>query len=216
MSIDKKQLTKLVSYMAAFDGGIYRRTNRHGNLNNAQYIMNMRKSNMDYILWVKEVIENITSVKVIDRKDYNTDGYERQEQVRLESKCHPFFTTLHDRLYMDGKKVIDPHMLTLMDAEALAIIFMADGSVAKGGYVSLNTKGYSYADNLILSKAIFDATGVHSNINRHYNYFYLRIPVKDSVLFYNTVKPYVTGSFMYKLERLTPLAEGGDIVCSHQ
>lgn len=216
MSIDKKQLTKLVSYMAAFDGGLYRRENRHGNLNNAQFIMNMRKCNIDYIEWVKSVLENVTSVTVKDRKDYNTDGFVRAEQVRLETRCHPFFTTLHSRMYMDGKKVIDPHMLTLMDAESLAIIFMADGSVSKGGYVSLNTKGYSYADNMSLSKAIYDATGIKSNINRHGQYYYLRVPVKDSGNFYRAVKPYVTESFNYKLERLAPLAGDGDIVCTPQ
>lgn len=106
MSEDKKQITKLVSFMATFDGGLYRRKNRHGNLNNAQFIMNMRKKNLDYIKWVEAVLLKVTGVTINDRIDYNTDGYNREQQVRLESKCHPFLTTIHERLYIDGKKVM--------------------------------------------------------------------------------------------------------------
>lgn len=215
MSIDKKQLVKLISFMATFDGGLYRR-NKNGSLHNAQFIMNMRKANLDYVEWVRDTLLNVTGATIVDRKDYNTDGHERQPQVRLESRCHPELTTIHSRLYIDGKKVIDPHMLKLLDAEALAIIFMADGSVSSRGYVSLNTKGFSYGDNLLLSNSIYNKLGIHTNINRHCQYYYLRVPVKDSALFYDTVKDYVLPSFYYKLERLTPHVEGGEIVCSVQ
>lgn len=203
---NKKELTKLLSYMVSFDGGLYRRKNRHGNISNAQFIMNMKKDNLDYVQWVGTVLEEYLSapVRITDRPDYNTDGCNRAHQVRLESRQHPALNAIHSRIYMDGRKVIDPHMLKLMDAEALAIIFMADGSVSEQGYVNLNTKGYSYADNVSLSKAIYAATGICSNVNKHYQYFYLRVPVKHSSLFFETVQPYVLPSFFYKLERLTP------------
>jgi hypothetical protein len=214
--MSKRELVKLISFMSTFDGGLYRRTNRHGNLNNAQFIMNMRKSNLDYVDWVSSILGQVTGTTIKDRKDYNTDGYSRSPQVRLESRCHPFLTRIHSRIYMDGKKVIDPHMLKLLDAEALAIIFMADGSVSDRGYVNLNTKGFSYADNAILSKTIYENLDIRTNINKHYNYFYLRVPVKDSGLFYVTVKPFVKESFNYKLERLAPHNEGDDIVWTPQ
>ena len=203
-NMDKKQLVKLVSFMATFDGGLYRRKNRHGNLNNAQFIMNMRKSNLDYINWVADTLSNVTGVRVTDRPDYNTDGCNRAEQVRVETNCHPFFTTIHERLYMDGKKVIDPHMLKLLDAEALAIIFMADGSVTDRGYVNLNTKGFSYADNQSLGKAIYEKLQIRTAINRNGPYYYLRVPAKDCAVFFEAVQPFVAESFTYKLERLAP------------
>lgn len=212
MSIDKKEWVKLISFMATFDGGIYRRKLRTGNLGNAQFIMNMRKANLDYIQWVSDVLSEVTSAIIRDRPNYNTDGCTRQPQVRLESRCHPKLTTLHQRLYINNHKVIDPHMLKLLDAEALAIIFMADGSVTPEGYVSLNTKGFSYADNMSLSKTIYEKLGIRSNVNKHYQYFYLRVPVKDSGKFFETVFPYVKPSFYYKLERLAPRYEGDEIV----
>lgn len=203
---DKKDLVKLVSYMATFDGGLYIRNK------NAQFIMNMRKENLDYILWVKNVLSEFVGVKVVERKDYNTDGCVRAEQVRLESKTHPFLTKIQNRIYIDGIKTIDPHMLKLMDAEALAIIFMADGSASMHHGIRLHTKGFGYHDNLALSKCIYDVLGLRSNVNRQGKYFELRFKSADIGKFVETVKQHICPSFRYKLERVAPRVEGGDIV----
>jgi len=216
MSRDKKQLTKLLSFMATFDGGLYRRTNRHGNLGNATFIMNMKKTNLDYVEWVADTLNELVGTRITPRPDYNTDGCMRQPQVRLESKSHPVLSTLHERIYIDGKKVIDPHMLKLLDGEALAIIFMADGSVSAAGDVNLNTKGFSYGDNMILSKAIYGRLGIQTNINRNGQYFYLRVPKKNNAQFYAAVAAYVKPSFSYKLERLAPWFKGDEIVWPSQ
>jgi hypothetical protein len=207
MSEDVKQLVKRISYMSTFDGGLYIAKK----CKNACFVLNMRAENMDYILHVKRTMENITGATIYDRKDYNVDGYIRSPQVRLETRAHPFLTKIHERLYIDGHKVIDPHMLTLMDAEALAIIFMCDGGTKLDlrfkrphATITLNTKGFSYADNMYLSKAIFEKTGVYSNVNRQNSYFYLNIPVKSHALFIDTVTPFMFPSFTYKLERIAP------------
>jgi len=216
MNIDPKQLTKLVSYMATFDGGVYvPHKKKPDSKVNCQFILNMRAENEDYVLWVKETLENITSVRVKSKKDYNTDGYNRKPQLRLESNRHPFFTKIRDRIYIDNHKVIDPHMLKLMDAEALAIIFMCDGGTSLDNRhknphckIDLHTKGFSYADNMALSKAIYDKTGINTKVHKHSKYFYLNVATKSHKLFYETVKPYVLPSFDYKFERIAPVIAG--------
>ena len=204
--------------MATFDGGLYvvNRKDRPMKTNNAMFILNMRKENLDYVKWVERVLSSVTGVTVEDRKDYNTDGCNRKPQLRLYTRRHPFLTRIRDRIYTpDNKKVIDLHMLKLLDAEALAIIFMADGGtfLNKGLYpeIALHTKGFSEADNLALSKAIYEKTGVRTNVNRHNKYFYLRVKTKDIPLFINTVKEFTLPSFWYKFKRLAP-AMGDEIV----
>lgn len=200
---------KLLYYMATFDGGVY----RHGS--GYRFIANMREINRDYLEWVQETIQQYTSASITERKDYNTDGCTREPQLRLESKNHPVFEKIRERVYIDGHKVIDPHMLTMMDAEALSIIFMADGgskletrTKQPTAYFSLNTKGFSYADNQALSKAIYEKTGIRSTVHRHNAYYYLGIPKKDGLLFYETIRPLVLPSFQYKLERIAPAFAG--------
>lgn len=208
MSINEKQLSKLLYYFSSFDGGVYPSGKE------CRFVLNMREENMDYVEWVKQTIESFTTSNVHQVLQRGN----RYPLVSLTSKSHPKFTTIRERIYLpDGKKVLDPHQLTLMDAEALAIIFMADGgtSLDKGKYpeIKLHTKGYSYFDNLALSKAIYEKTGVRTTVNRHNQYFFLRVKTADIELFIKTVFPHILPSFSYKLERLAPVM-GDDIVCA--
>ena len=210
MSINEKQLSKLLYYFSSFDGGVY------PSGKGCRFVMNMRKDNLDYVEWISSTIETFTSTNIFDVIQRG----DRSPLVCLTSKTHPKFSTIRERLYTpDGKKVLDPHQLTLLDAEALAIVFMADGgtSMDKGKYpeIKLHTKGYSYFDNMALSKAIYDVTGIRTTVNKHNQYFFLRVKTADLQLFIETVSPYILPSFLYKLERLTPV-KGGDIVCAVQ
>lgn len=210
MSINEKQLSKLLYYFSSFDGGVYPSGKE------CRFVMNMREENLDYVQWVQQTIDTFTSTNIHSVLQRGN----RSPLMCLTSKAHPKFSTIRDRLYLpDGKKVLDPHQLALMDAEALAIIFMADGgtSLDKGKYpeIKLHTKGYSYFDNLALSKAIYDVTGIRTTVNKHNQYFFLRVKTADINLFVRTVRPYILPSFSYKLERLAP-AMGGDIVCAVQ
>lgn len=206
MSINEKQLSKLLYYFSSFDGGVYP-SGKH-----CRFVINMREANMDYILWIKSVLSQFTETnihKVLQRGN-------RSPLVCLTSKTHPKFSAIRERLYTrEGKKILDPHQLTLMDEEALSIVFMADGgtSLDKGKYpeIKLHTKGYSYFDNMALSKAIYEKTKIRSTVNKHNQYWFLRIKSADLPLFVQTVKPYVLPSFSYKLERLAPVM-GDDIV----
>jgi hypothetical protein len=206
MSINEKQLSKLLYYFTSFDGGVYYSGK------NCRFVMNMRAENADYMEWVVSILSTFVEVSthnVVQRGN-------RSPLMCVTSKTHPKLTAIRERLYLpDGKKVLDPHQLTLMDAEALAIIFMADGgtNLDKGKYpeIKLHTKGYSYFDNLALSKAIYESTGIRTTVNKHNQYYFLRVKTADLRLFVSTITPYILQSFSYKLERLAP-AMGGDIV----
>ena len=218
---NKKELVKLISFMSMADGGLYYGPKN----NNARFIMNMRETNRDYIEWCAAVLSEITSCRIGDRKDYNTDGCTRSAQLRLESRSHPFFTSLHNRIYTDKYKGLDPHALKLMDAEALAILYMCDGGLfidkpnPKKGLINnsynvkLHMKRLSYGDQLLLKDCLRDKLGLEWNINRAGKYYELRLRSRDVARFMELVTPHVLPSFEYKLVRLTP-ETGGDIVCS--
>jgi hypothetical protein len=216
--MDKKELTKLVSYFIMGDGGAY------VNKQNAKFIMNMKAENKDYIDWVDKVFSEFVGTKQYERKDYNTDGCVRAPQIRLETNTHPFITTIRDRIYTDGYKGIDPHALKLLDWEAMAILYMCDGCLhedkpnEKKGLknsswnLTLNMKRLSYGDQLLLKQAIRDRLGVEFNINRQGKYYYMRLRSKDVEKFCVGVLPYMKDSFSYKIRMLDPSIEGGDIV----
>ena len=199
-----KDTTKQLYYFSTFDGGLY----VTGKCHHAKFIMNMLTKNQDYVLKAQQALTDAGVGSIVrPRPDYNTDGCTRQPQVRLESRVHPTLTKIWNRIYMDGRKVIDPHMLTLMDAEALSIIFMADGgrTVDKRCHATpmyrLHTKGFSYGDNFLLKKTLKQVFDLEWNIHRQNQYYYLYLHTKDSGRFETLVSPWVLPSFSYKLGR---------------
>ena len=173
--------------------------------------MNMRSENQDYIDFCKSVLSNLTNVVEYDRKDYNTDGCSRSPQKRIESKQHPFLTTIKDRIYTEKYKGIDPHALKLLDWQALSILYMCDGCfledfrpeigmINSSPNVTLNMKRLSYGDLFILKKALKDVLDLEWNINKQNKYYYLRLRTKDVDRFMEGVAPYIFPSFHYKLK----------------
>lgn len=192
---DKKELIKLVSFLVMCDGGVYTQK--------VSYRFIMNHTSQQYIEYAKAILENVTSVSISERKDYNTDGCSRKPQQRLETKTHPIFNMLRERIYFNGYKSVDEHTLKLMDAECLAILYMADGGISyKDGAISsitLNTKRLTAGDNLLLSTYIYEKFGIESAINRQNQYSYLRVKSKHVYLFFNTIKEFILTDFSYKL-----------------
>ena len=58
MSINEKQLSKLLYYFSSLDGGVYPSGKEF------RYVMNMREENKDYINWVRETFESFTGTNV--------------------------------------------------------------------------------------------------------------------------------------------------------
>lgn len=204
MSNDLKNNLKRLWYFSAFDGGLYR-VKQQGN---AFFAINMVKEHIDYIEYISDTFKDLDiGFAVYDRAEYNNDGHIRRPQIRAQSKRHPKLTTIWERLYLEGRKVIDPHMISFLDAEALAIIFMADGSRymdkrcnASPSY-SLNIKSYSYGDQWLLKKALKDRLDLEFNINRQNSFYYLRLRAKDVAKFESLIENHVLPSFKYKLGR---------------
>lgn len=207
-TIDKKELVKLLSYIIMGDAGVY----MTGVCKNASFAMNMKKDNLDYVEFCKSVVEQVVGCSITDRKIDNSDGYNRKPQVRLQSKTHPLLTKLRDRIYTGKYKGIDPHALKLLDAQALSILYMCDGSLVttspestnRGSIsneysVTLNMKRLSYGDLFILKKALKEKLDLEWNINRQGKYYYLRLRAKDLTKFMEMVQPHVLPSFQYKV-----------------
>ena len=203
--------------MTMGDGGVYNYT-KNGN---ARFIMNMVDKNEDYVMYCKDILENITTCKVTKVVKDAT----RQNQLRLESASHPFFNTIRDRVYVMTYKSIDLHALKLLDYEALSFLYMSDGSLVRDfrpkiGMISpsynitLNLKRLSYGDLLLLKKALKEKLDLEFNINKQNKYYYLRLRTKDVGKFIAGITPFMLPSFLYKvtLERLAPVVQGDEIV----
>lgn len=209
---DKKELVKIISFLTMCDGSVHK---NGGTINNV-FSMSQTEDHEDFIVWVKSVIENITSctIKLTKRE------LPRKNIYKVQSLSHPFFNDIRDRVYVDKYKSIDPHALKLLDWQSLAIMYMCDGCLGSNKHknsftTTLNLCRLSYGDQLLLKKALKERLDLEWNVVRTGGKYYtLRLRMKDFDKFMNGIEPYIFESFKYKLKLRTtnPSCEGGDIV----
>lgn len=217
---NNKELTKYVSAFLLGDSSISvdkRDWKRNGN---AVFECTQIETHLDYLEWIKSVLEDITSIKISKAKDAGEFKFPQghtsktKAQFRVRSSRHPFFNPFRERMYGTGKKSIDPHYLTLMDWESLAIWYMDDGYISntikrKDGkeypqvILGLCTNCFTYGDNWLLKKAIKEKFDLEFNIQEDRKIknltYRLICRAKDIQKFLDGVEKYIQPSFKYKL-----------------
>jgi hypothetical protein len=208
--MDIKELTGMVYAFCMGDGGIFY-TNKTAR--NPVFIANNIVDNRDYVEYRADVLRGLTKVRVYEIDQSHREGH--RNLLRTVTNSHPIYTKVHNRLYVENKKVIDPHQLTFMSWQFLAILYMDDGSVnvdkrCKNATpaVSIHTKSFSYGDNVLLKKAIEDKLGLYFKVTPHNmkgkRYWYLRLSTKQYLTFRDGVAPYILPSFEYKIPSYYP------------
>lgn len=206
---EKKTLTKYVYAFVLGDGSLVLGKGRK----NATYTCTQISDHRDYMDWQSDILSNLTKVRMytVDAR-VDSRGYNSKEQIQLRTNQLPFFTEMRQRIYIGGRKAISPHDLKLLDAEMLAILYMDNGNiwvkenVRTPNYilVELNTHAYSFADNSLLQKAIYEKFGIPFNISPHRSktgniHYRLRSKKEYARKFIDIVTPHIKPSFYYKI-----------------
>lgn len=214
--VDKKDLTKLVWAFSLGNGGIRYATEKS---KNAHYYLKQLAIHEDYVLWQKDILENICGTRLYKTETFiDSRGYTHNAQYTLITRDHPFFTRMRERMYINNVKQIHPHDIKLLDWHVCAILFQDDGWLEtkpqiKETYVRIGiaTHNFTYGDNELLRIAIKERLGIHFEIKRHkqksgvYRWF-LRASKDQAKRFIEGITPYIQPSFAYKVstERLAP------------
>lgn len=229
---DKKILTKYVASFLLGDGGLSKlnRTNpredgKYTKALNSQYYIKQRDDHEDYIVWQKDILQNITNTVYLHTKPYTDKrGYTCCGQFALRTKRHPFFTDMRYRLYPNNVKCLDPHYFSLFDWESLAIFYMDDGWIENtlmkttGIYtrIAIASHSYSYIENKFFRDFVAEKFNVHFDVKQHKSktgniHHYLRCSKDNAKRFIDGVAPYILPSYKYKIDstRLTPLTYNG-------
>lgn len=197
MKINMMELSKFVKWSVCGDGYVGYATHNK----NAHYSVSRLATHKDYI----EVVANkfvglqdcAVNVREYTRKDNGKD------MIEVRTSSHPLFTRIRDRQYIQNHRVVDPHMLTVLDWEAAAFLYMDDGSLCfnnKGSMIiRLSTCAYSYPEQEALRRAFIEKLGVIWNINRNGNIWQLNLAKKSRDVWLDGIAPYMVQSYMYKL-----------------
>lgn len=224
--MNQKELTKLVSAFMLGDGCL--RVWKDRPKLPAGYNLSQVDVHEDYVKWQQSVLEEVTSTTLHHYEASVRDGVSRQGHFKLATKGHPFFQTLRDRWYHDGRKTISLHDLKLMDWQMMAIWYMDDGYILNSdnkyhdGHVYLSTDCFTEAEVVMLQKIIYSSLGVAMDIRQRgrkkdgTRIYRLTAKNAQAEKFLDGVRPYIFESFNYKIRTGNPAEAGGDIVCSSQ
>lgn len=203
---DKKLLTKYVAAFLLGDGCLI----KSKKCTNVRYSLGQIAEHKDYVDWQISILQNLTSVSLYEYPEHvQSQGAVAKRTYQFDTKTHPFYTTLFERFYICGHKVISPHDLKLLDWESIAIWYMDDGymynpdRLGKKSTSHFCTDCYSYGDCLLLKKVLYERFDIMTGLWRRklkngYGYR-ITIATKSMDLFINSIRPFILPSFEYKL-----------------
>lgn len=118
--------------------------------------------------------------------------------LTIHTRCLSCLNPIYDLFIVNGIKQIPLNIGDLLTARSLAFWSMDDGSASESGFY-LNTLSFSYANHLILQKALKSKFNLDTNIHKHDKNFKLYIVAESMTRFKSLVLPYFHTSFYYKL-----------------
>jgi len=174
-----------------------------GRCKNNFYILNSPKQE-SYLLFKKQVLEQITGKPVTIRQWINPRGY---SQIRIEPRLTPLIRVLVKKLYKGGNKVISKKFLNLLTPQGIAIWFMDDGSKSfkkKNGKVhalevTLNTYVLKEENEIIISY-FSEVWGFKWGLNKSKDNYRLRMGTAEGKRFFSFINSYIHESMLYKVQ----------------
>lgn len=205
-------MTKVLSASLLGDGSIEAQSKIGG-----RFSIRQKEDHKDHLDYIHEIISDLgSSFYYTEAASYPIKGKmcNISGAYTLRTRSHPMLKSMHERMYLNKVKVVDPHYLTLIDSEFMAVWYQQDGYLKQNfdatnptPSVALCTDCFSYGDQMLLRRAIIEKTGFIFNVqkrsknkNGEQTYrLYLSRKQTDQFLVY--VQPFIQPSFYYKIER---------------
>ena len=193
--MDKKQIIKILSFLSMSDGNL----TMHKGCVNASFHITQREGKDGLIYLASKCLDQLR----IGYKICPTYQYKDYTYIRLSSRVHPALTKLWKRIYLDGRKVLDPHAFKQLDWEAIAILYMADGNIQfpkKGRPTAMiNLCRLSYPEYVWFLHQVKEKLGIQGNIYKCGKYWRFGFRVEQSEIFFNKIAKYILPEYVYKL-----------------
>ena len=158
---------------------------------NAFLEINHSFSQKEYVDWKFEKLQNLCISLPKQRK-----GNENRIAYRFYTKQHPELTEIYNSFYKNGKKII-PNNLEL-DAIALSVWFMDDGSKCSDSDFYLNTQQFSKENQLKLLSYL-EKFNLKAKLNKDKNYYRIRFLSSSINTLKELLKQNIIPSMYYKI-----------------
>lgn len=157
-----------------------------------------------YVAWKYEKLKSLVHTEPKLSYRYRESGERYPKSWWFRTLRHPLFTEVYDRFYerdgyRTGKKIIPQNIAFDLDAQALAVWIMDDGSYSKGA-MSISTYSFAESDIHLLQQALHEAfrikAGYHSDRDKG---FRMHLNTRETKCLVHAIHPYIIPSMNYKI-----------------
>ena len=159
--------------------------------NNAFLEVNHSFSQKQYVDWKFEKLQNICNSGPRIRK-----GNGSRVAYRFYTKQYPELTEFYNNFYKNGYKIVPDNLK--LDAIALSVWFMDDGSNCGGSNFYLNTQQFTKNDQESLIKKL-SILGLQAKINKDKIYYRIRFLTSSIPRLKEILKENLIPSMCYKI-----------------
>jgi hypothetical protein len=209
-TMDKQSEFKYYYAFVFGDGCLEKPSSTHNSRLRIEHV----SRNLDYCEYKHRMLSALTKVTMTTYYREDKD----QTFTRLITERHPRYTTLYNKLYINGHKTIDPHVEAFLDWEFLAIVYQDDGTLSfnQNHYpqVILCLESFSWAELKMFRDWLAKRFNLHFEVVRktgkQANGFRLRLKGNQIPYFFDNIRPFILPSFKYKIELSTQEAPEKD------
>ncbi|MBI2035775.1 MAG: hypothetical protein HYT12_03815 [Candidatus Liptonbacteria bacterium] len=157
-----------------------------------------------YLLWKYQILRSLvfTEPKISYRYRESRKRYPKSWWFRTVR--HPTITTFHKRFYRDGLKIVPKDIGKDLDALALAVWIMDDGSLSKNK-IDISTYSFTEKEVQLLQRVFKENFGLIANYYRDRNKGYrMYFKISETKKLISLIKPYIVDCLKYKINLKTP------------
>ncbi|AFY84400.1 LAGLIDADG endonuclease [Oscillatoria acuminata] len=175
-----------------------------GKRNQNNFYISHRATQENYVLFKKQLLEQITQQPVSIRPRTTNRG---EQLLCLEPKLIPLTRVLVKKLYCGGIKTVTPKFLNLLTPAGIALWFLDRGSKSlkkRQGKIHalevyLNTN-LSESENEIIIDYFSEIWGFKWGMSKTADAYRLRMGTQEGKRFLSFITPYVPDSLRYKVQ----------------
>ena len=151
-----------------------------------------------YVRWKASRLQTLRPhIRIKQRRDERTNKV--YEHCVLRTGSLALLEDFFHLFYREGKKIVPKNLVSIINAEILAVWIMDDGYKRNDcNALRLNTQSFCKSEQELMQNAL-QALGVTSNIQHHKDSYTLYVPSRAMSALRSIVSPYILPEMAYKI-----------------
>lgn len=170
-----------------------------GRTGNKNGFFSVSQTDKDLTLFKYEILKSFVNTEI---KIYEDKRSNRKRVYYFNTISHPIFTSIYDKIYVNGIKTVSQGWLEELTPLSLAVWYMDDGSITqKNHQMRISTESFSFREHLLMKNYLKQKWGINPDIKNspRQNKFILSFKSKERDSFFELIGHFIIPGMRYKI-----------------